>query len=91
MKPRADGEIVLGQPARSGVRLLNGSIESTRVYFHLANDWLANEYRKASQAIDAQVLIDTEMSASLAPSPPRPSTICNGSRSLRGHHGWQRR
>ena len=40
------------------------SIESTRVYLHLANDWLANEYRKASEAIDAQVLIDTETSAS---------------------------
>jgi integrase/recombinase XerD len=40
------------------------SIESTRVYLHLANDWLANEYRKASEAIDAQVLIDIEMSAS---------------------------
>lgn len=31
------------------------SIESTRSYLHLANDWLANEYRKASEAIDAQV------------------------------------
>ena len=40
------------------------SIESTRVYLHLANDWLANEYRKASEAIDAQVLIDTETSGS---------------------------
>ena len=40
------------------------SIESTRVYLHLANDWLANEYRKASEAIDAQVLIDTDTSAS---------------------------
>jgi integrase len=40
------------------------SIESTRVYLHLANDWLANEYRKASEAIDAQVMLDDEMSAS---------------------------
>lgn len=40
------------------------SIESTRVYLHLTNDWLANEYRKASEAIDAQVLIDTETSGS---------------------------
>lgn len=30
------------------------SIESTRVYLHLANDWLAGEYRRASEAIDAQ-------------------------------------
>ena len=40
------------------------SIESTRSYLHLANDWLANEYRKASEAIDAQVLADTETSTS---------------------------
>jgi integrase/recombinase XerD len=30
------------------------SIESTRVYLHLTNDWLADEYRRASEAIDAQ-------------------------------------
>jgi integrase/recombinase XerD len=29
------------------------SIESTRVYLHLTNDWLAEEYRRASAAIDA--------------------------------------
>jgi integrase/recombinase XerD len=40
------------------------SIESTRVYLHLANDWLAHEYRKVSEAIDAQVMLDNEMSAS---------------------------
>ncbi|GAA4263895.1 hypothetical protein GCM10022255_112580 [Dactylosporangium darangshiense] len=32
------------------------SIESTRIYLHLANDWLAGEYRRASEAIDAQTL-----------------------------------
>lgn len=32
------------------------SIESTRIYLHLANDWLAGEYRRASEAIDAQSL-----------------------------------
>ena len=32
------------------------SIESTRVYLHLANDWLAGEYRRASESIDAQAL-----------------------------------
>jgi integrase/recombinase XerD len=32
------------------------SIESTRIYLHLANDWLAEEYRRASEAIDAQSL-----------------------------------
>jgi integrase len=30
------------------------SIETTRLYLHLADDWLAVEYRKASEAIDAQ-------------------------------------
>jgi site-specific recombinase XerD len=32
------------------------SIESTRVYLHLANDWLAGEYRRAVEAIDAQAM-----------------------------------
>jgi len=29
------------------------SIESTRVYLHLANDWLAEQYRRAAELIDA--------------------------------------
>ena len=29
------------------------SIESTRLYLHLANDWLAAEYHRAAQLIDA--------------------------------------
>lgn len=33
------------------------SIESTRIYLHLANDWLAGEYRRATEAIDAQALV----------------------------------
>lgn len=33
------------------------SIESTRIYLHLANDWLAGEYRRASEAIDAQATL----------------------------------
>ncbi len=33
------------------------SIESTRIYLHLANDWLAGEYRRASEAIDAQTTL----------------------------------
>lgn len=32
------------------------SIESTRIYLHLANDWLAGEYRRAVEAIDAQAI-----------------------------------
>jgi integrase/recombinase XerD len=30
------------------------SISSTQIYLHLANDWLAGEYRRAAEAIDAQ-------------------------------------
>jgi integrase/recombinase XerD len=30
------------------------SITSTQIYLHLANDWLAGEYRRAAEAIDAQ-------------------------------------
>ena len=29
------------------------SIESTRIYLHLANSWLADEYKKASDRIDS--------------------------------------
>lgn len=32
----------------------HASIESTRVYLHLANDWLEGEYLRALEAIDAQ-------------------------------------
>jgi site-specific recombinase XerD len=31
------------------------SIESTRVYLHLTNDWLVEEYRRAAALIDADV------------------------------------
>jgi integrase/recombinase XerD len=34
----------------------HASIESTRIYLHLANDWLAGEYRRAFEAIDAQAV-----------------------------------
>jgi integrase/recombinase XerD len=33
------------------------SIESTRIYLHLANDWLAGEYRRAAEAIEAQQFV----------------------------------
>ena len=32
------------------------SIETTRIYLHLSDDWLAGEYRRATEAIDAQDL-----------------------------------
>jgi len=36
----------------------HASIESTRVYLHLGDDWLAGQYRRAAEAIDAQALSD---------------------------------
>ena len=39
------------------------SIESTRVYLHLTNDWLAEEYRRASAAIDAEQTAVAELLA----------------------------
>jgi integrase len=32
------------------------SIESTRIYLHLTDGWLAAEYRRAVEAIEAQAL-----------------------------------
>lgn len=32
----------------------HASIESTCIYLHLADDWLATQYRKAAEVIDAQ-------------------------------------
>ena len=32
----------------------HASIDSTRIYLHLANDWLATEYLRAAEAIEAQ-------------------------------------
>ena len=34
----------------------HASIASTRIYLHLADDWLASQYRRAAEAIDAQLL-----------------------------------
>ena len=39
------------------------SIESTRVYLHLANDWLAGEYLRAAELIDADTTAVAEMLA----------------------------
>lgn len=33
----------------------HASIESTRIYLHLADGWLAAQYRRAAEVIDAQV------------------------------------
>ena len=40
------------------------SIESTRIYLHLANDWLANEYLRASDVIDAGRFADDVVAVS---------------------------
>ena len=32
----------------------HASIDSTRIYLHLANDWLEKEYMRAAEAIEAQ-------------------------------------
>ena len=39
------------------------SIESTRVYLHLANDWLADQYLRASELIDADTAAAGQMLA----------------------------
>ena len=36
----------------------HASIESTRIYLHLADDWLAAQYRRDAEVIDAQVFAD---------------------------------
>jgi site-specific recombinase XerD len=33
----------------------HASIESTRIYLHLADDWLASQYRRAAEVLDAQL------------------------------------
>ena len=43
----------------------HASIESTRIYLHLADDWLASQYRKAAEAIDAQVFAAHPISGSV--------------------------
>jgi site-specific recombinase XerD len=35
----------------------HASIESTRIYLHLADDWLAAQYRKAAEVLDAQLYV----------------------------------
>jgi integrase/recombinase XerD len=47
---REAGMAIEAVQAQAGHR----TIESTRIYLHLANDWLAGEYRRAAEAIEAQ-------------------------------------
>jgi site-specific recombinase XerD len=46
----------------------HASIESTRIYLHLADDWLASQYRKAAEVIDAQVFADHPVTSPAAQS-----------------------
>lgn len=46
---REAGMVLEAMQAQAGHR----SIESTRVYLHLTNDWLAQEYRRAAELIEA--------------------------------------
>ena len=48
---REAGMVLEAVQAQAG----HASIESTRIYLHLADDWLAAQYRKAAEVIDAQV------------------------------------
>ena len=41
----------------------HASIESTRVYLHLANDWLADQYLRAAELIDADTAVVAQMLA----------------------------
>jgi hypothetical protein len=50
----------------------HASLESTRIYLHLADDWLASQYRAAAEAIDAQML--TRPTPAPTPSPPARTT-----------------
>jgi integrase/recombinase XerD len=53
----------------------HASIESTRIYLHLADDWLAAQYRTAAEAIDAQMLTRPAPS----PLPAADTGPCSGS------------
>jgi site-specific recombinase XerD len=46
----------------------HASIESTRIYLHLADDWLAGQYRRAAEAIDAQVFAEHPVATSASAS-----------------------
>ena len=50
----------------------HSSIESTRIYLHLADDWLASQYRRAAEVIDAQVFAEHPLPPAAAP-PTRPT------------------
>lgn len=59
----------------------HASIESTRIYLHLADDWLASQYRRAAEVIDAQVFAGTPTAS--PPPPPTERAPIPGFRRLR--------
>jgi integrase/recombinase XerD len=52
---REAGMAIEALQAQAGHR----SIASTRIYLHLSSDWLAGEYRRATEAIEAQAAVGT--------------------------------
>ncbi|MGB4916300.1 MAG: tyrosine-type recombinase/integrase [Propionicimonas sp.] len=52
----------------------HASIESTRIYLHLADDWLASQYRNAAEVIDAQVFTDHPLPPPTV-TPARPALV----------------
>jgi integrase/recombinase XerD len=61
-----------------------------RIYLHLADDWLATQYRTAAEAIDAQVLADRPVSAQLTDSRPTSSLTAGPLTAVRSISGGQR-
>ena len=66
------------------------SIESTRIYLHLTNDWLADEYRRAAELIDADQPPSPSCSPSqeLAPDERRPPRLAIRSAGARRMREW---
>ena len=57
--------------ALEAVQAGHASIESTRIYLHLGDDWLAGQYRRAAEAIDAQAIYAQVL-------PEHPATVLGG-------------
>jgi integrase/recombinase XerD len=59
----------------------HASIESTRIYLHLADDWLASQYRRVAEAIDAQLFAGPVVtSPATASSASSGAPVCGGLR-----------
>jgi len=49
----------------------HASLETTRVYLHLSNTWLAGEYIKAMAVLDAMLVLDSGLD-------PAPESVADG-------------